>query len=148
MREKELSKTFGTSEGLENKIKKEIMFSGDYAQLLARLESKRYRKPRIEKFLFYILLGITKSHYKKMSKTNAPLKVLGVNTLVKNNVLSLLTKSKTKLIVQNKDTNKLTKKQALILSYDQKATDIFSICTNDLLNKDFKTGLHTIKPQT
>ena len=142
---KELSQIFGIDEGFENKIKHNINLAKTYNELLISLESKRYRKTRIEKMLYYILIDLTKTNYNKLSKINAPLKVLAINDLSKNDLLHLISKTKTKLITKNKDYNSLSKKHLLLSQYDQKATNIYSICTSQPLNKDLQTGLQIIK---
>ena len=49
------------SEGLENKIKHEVMYAETFAGLCAAVKSKRYAYSRIRRALFCAYLGLSKS---------------------------------------------------------------------------------------
>ena len=52
--EKDLSKIFGYTEGLEYFVKKQIQSSTIYSQFLDNMQTKRYRKARLQKLLLYL----------------------------------------------------------------------------------------------
>ncbi|MCQ2546531.1 MAG: nucleotidyltransferase family protein [Clostridia bacterium] len=56
---KELTYLYCIGEGLENKIKKEIVFAKSVDDLVERLTSKRYTASSIRRILMYILIGLT-----------------------------------------------------------------------------------------
>lgn len=56
----ELQNIFGANEGLGNKIKNEIRYSGNLKDLMDGMKSKRYTYTRITRLMSQILLGITK----------------------------------------------------------------------------------------
>lgn len=59
-----LSIYLDVDEGLDNKLKKEIMNSNDLSELIFNLKSKRYTYNRINRMLIHVLLGIRKSDNK------------------------------------------------------------------------------------
>ena len=59
--ESDLSIYLGVDEGLENKIKKEIVDASNLEELILKLKSKRYTYVRIKRMLIHILLGIKKT---------------------------------------------------------------------------------------
>ena len=72
--EKHLEKFLGVDEGLENKLKKEILVSNNYDELIENVVSKRYTKSRIKRMLVHILLGIEKED---MDVKNHKYRILG-----------------------------------------------------------------------
>lgn len=55
----ELTALYCIGEGLENKIKKEIVFAKSIDDIVERLTSKRYTASSIRRILMYILIGLT-----------------------------------------------------------------------------------------
>ena len=74
--EKHLEKYLGVDEGLENKLKKEIIYSNSLEELLDNVISKRYTKSRLKRMLLHILLGIEKDD---MNVKNHKYRILGFN---------------------------------------------------------------------
>ena len=90
--ENNLNAYLDVTEGLDNKLKKEILKVHTIKELLEHLKSKRYTYNRLNRMLIHILLGITKEDVK------TPLtyvKILGFNNrgqdYLKNNKPSLRT---------------------------------------------------------
>ena len=54
----ELSRIYCMGEGLENKLKKEIVRSGSLEELLAAVVSRRYTESAVRRLLIYVLLGL------------------------------------------------------------------------------------------
>ncbi len=78
MTEKNLERFLGVDEGLENKLKKEIVQSNNYREFLDRIISKRYTRSRLKRMCVHILLGILKED---MNATLEKAKILGFNKL-------------------------------------------------------------------
>ncbi len=74
--EKHLEKYLGVDEGLENKLKKEIINSNSFEELLDNIISKTYTKSRLKRMLLHILLGIEKED---MNVKNHKYRILGFN---------------------------------------------------------------------
>lgn len=78
MTEENLSKYQTVDEGLDYKIKKEIIKSTNYEELIDRLKSKRYTYNRINRMLNHILCGFTKEIKKDCRKLDY-IRILGFN---------------------------------------------------------------------
>lgn len=85
----ELAKICGVSEGLEHKIKKEVLYAKNIDDLIKSIKSKRYTYSRISRILCCILLGITKSKLRAVINETPKVKLLGINK-EKTQILSLL----------------------------------------------------------
>lgn len=72
----DLSVYLGVDEGIENKLKKEILKSESLDQLILNIKSKRYTYVRIKRMLMHILLGIKKCDMDEICKA---VRVLGFN---------------------------------------------------------------------
>lgn len=67
----------GVDEGLENKLKKEILNAKSYQELLNLVKSKRYTISRLKRMFIHILLGIEKID---MDLIQTSYKILGFNS--------------------------------------------------------------------
>ena len=74
--EKDLSIYQTVDEGLENKIKKEILNSNNLDELIKRVKTKRYTYNKIKRMLIHILCSFTKEEKEKYSDIKY-LQVLG-----------------------------------------------------------------------
>lgn len=54
----ELSKIYRMGEGLENKLKKEIIKAGNLGELISAVVSKRYTEAAVRRLLVYVLMGM------------------------------------------------------------------------------------------
>jgi predicted nucleotidyltransferase len=59
----ELRATVSASEGLENRLIRALDGAFDMPSLLAALETKRYTKTRVRRFLLHVLFGITRERF-------------------------------------------------------------------------------------
>ena len=75
-----LSKYQTVDEGIENKIKKEIVESETIPDLITRLKSKRYTYSRISRMLIHILCNFTKEKAKAMNNIEY-IRILGFSSL-------------------------------------------------------------------
>jgi len=140
MSSKEMKNIFGIVEGIENLIKKSFQNMEQIETIKDTLSSKRYRLSRINKILLYLLLDVKKRDYAKIKKSTPVTKVLAINKNKKNLISLFLKHENIKLILSNKDYNCLNPEQTLSVLFDQKASDLYSICTNTNLNTDKTVG--------
>ena len=78
--EKNLDRFLGVDEGLDNKIKKEILNSHNIDELINNVKSKRYTNSRLKRMFLHILLGIEKEDIKIK---NTQYRILGFNSIGK-----------------------------------------------------------------
>ena len=78
MIEKDLSIYQTVDEGIESKLKKEIVKATSYDDLINRVKSKRYTYNRINRMLTHILCGFTKEMKKKCQSLDY-IRILGFN---------------------------------------------------------------------
>lgn len=131
----------GVTEGLENKLYDEINNSNNYNELIQNVKSKRYQLSKIKRILINIILDISKEDYLYLNTDkNCYAHIIAINPSIKNVLLSQLTKSSTIPIITSLNDNILnnlddTIKKSLLL--DIKASNIYSIFSNDKINKDY-----------
>lgn len=144
MSKEELKNIVGVTEGLENKIIKELSSSFNYDEYIHKLKSKRYELSKIKRIVINILLNTTKNDFITLKNSNSNYAhVLALNH-DKKELLSYLSKSSNIPIItslNSKTLNKLTDNQAELLSYDLLASNIYSILVKNNLNKDYTNRL-------
>ena len=133
------------TEGLENKIYNAINISNNYDEFIHNIKSKRYQLSKIKRILIYILLDISKEDFLQLNNsTNAYIHILTINSNIKNSLLSLINKkSKCKIFTSIND--KILNSQSEIvkksLALDIKASNIYSILSDQNINKDYTNKL-------
>lgn len=125
----ELAEICGVNEGLENKIKSEILNAISIDDLIKRVKSKRYAYSRISRILCCALLDIKKSDLHRAMESVPNVKMLAIN---KNS--SDLLKQLKNYFVSSTECDEITKK-------DIKATEIYSIFSELTGNEDYTTPL-------
>lgn len=97
-------------------------------EICSALESKCYRKSRINKLLLVPLFDIKKDFVKLLEKPYA-VNVLAISKSKKKFLSSLIKEASTTLVVSLSDLNKLTPENSVFIKQNQKGTDIFNICS-------------------
>lgn len=117
--DKDLSKYLTVDEGIEYKLKKEIINAVDIDDLVLKVKSKRYTYNRIRRMLIHILIGLTKKD--KQNYTLNHIKILGFDKTGKDYLKTV----KSDLIIQRKisDTD-------IAQKYELTASLIYDILTN------------------
>lgn len=132
------------TEGLENKILKEINNSNSYEEFAQNIKSKRYQLSKIKRMLVNILLNITKTdlnyaidnkvgyaHILACSENGKSL----LSEISKNSNIDLITSLNQKIMDNlSADTKKY-------LKFDILASNIYSIIHNDNIQKDYTNRL-------
>lgn len=116
-------------EGLGDKIKKEIIESTSYDDLIIRVKSKRYTYTKINRMLNHILCGFTKEIANK-TKEIEYIRVLGFNE-VGQNYLNKIKKDVDIPIISN-----FSKNKSLMMQMEFTATACFSSTLNEKEKKE------------
>ena len=132
----ELENIQGITEGLENKIKKEIRYHDDYKGFVSSVKSKRYTMTAIERGLNHILMSIDKKEVEEAFENEMwYTRVLALN----DGGAFVLKKAKEKAGI--KILNNINKEEKLpeLFKYDIMASDIYNIITGKDMykNSDF-----------
>lgn len=128
------------TEGLENKIKKEIIKSTNYKEFIFKLKSKRYELSKIKRILINILLGITKQDFNDIKDNKANYAhILAFNHNKKDLLSYISKKSSIPLItsINKKTFSTLNTLQKKSLEIDIYSSNICSILNNTNMNKDY-----------
>ena len=129
------------TEGLENKIYNEINNSSSYDEFIQNVKSKRYQLSKIKRIMIYIILNITKTDFLELNTyDNVYAHILAINQNKKDVILSLLSERSNSLIITSLNSNLIKKQNELIkksLLLDIKSTNIYSVLSNDKINKDY-----------
>ena len=132
------------TEGLENKIFKEINNSKSYEEFVKNIKSKRYQLSKIKRMLVNILLGITKDDMKYALKNKIGYAhVLSCSKNGKELLSHISKKSALELItsINNNTLDNLPNDTKKFLKYDILASNIHSILSNDKIQKDYTNRL-------
>ena len=127
-----LKEYLGVNEGIENKLKKEIIYSKDLNEFILRVKSKRYSYNNISRMLLHIVCKIKKEDNDLNLKY---IRVLGLS----DNGKKILKESKKNINMPiitkyKKEYNKLFKN-------DYKANLIYSLITNYDIKNEFKSSI-------
>ncbi len=125
----ELSKIYSITEGLENKLQKNIRTSSNLDELKNSLKSKRYTHTRISRVLTHTLTNLTKNNFNKILSSQKPFaRVLAFNQKG-SKLIKILKKEDSVSLPIITNINKeedLIKKSKDIIRYDIISTDIFN----------------------
>ena len=130
----------GVSEGIENKIKKEIIDVYSYEDYIFKLKSKRYELSKIKRILINILLNIKKADFDKLKSEDANYAhILAFNHNKKELLSNLANNSKIPVLtsLNKKNISILNSKQKELLNFDIYSSNIYSSLNKTKLNKDY-----------
>lgn len=129
------------TEGLENKIYDELSNSLTYDDFIKNIKSKRYQLSKIKRILNNILLNITKENFIKLQNLDKYYAhVLAINPIRKKEILSYITKNSSIYVIASlneKQLKELDSSSYESLELDIHASNIYSIFSNDTINKDY-----------
>jgi predicted nucleotidyltransferase len=132
----ELAKICGVNEGLEYKIKKEVLVSNSTDELIQNIKSKRYTYSRISRILCCILLEITKAKLRALINDTPKVKLLAINK-EKALILSLLNN----YYISPLDAEQGTVSTRLSSETNVLSTQIYSIFSDVIGDEDYTLGL-------
>ena len=140
---RDLKKINGIQEGLENRLKKAVLSTGNIEKLISMTKSKRYTRTRIQRIIIHSLFSLTKREVQTFNK-NGPLycRVLGMTKKGKKILQKSKLNSKLPIVQQLKKfyrhNTMLGNEIALdMLNYDIMATDLYVLAYN---RGDLRTG--------
>lgn len=140
MNKNDLKEINGVSEGIENKLKKEICNSYSYDEFLFKIKSKRYELSRIKRILVNILLNISKEDFNLLKENNSNYAHILAFNHDKKDLLSHISNTSNIPVISslnNKTLSYLNKYQKLSLDTDIYASNIYSMLINQKINKDY-----------
>lgn len=114
----DLSIYLDVNEGIENRLKKGLLETNSYDELLEFLKTKRYTYNKLNRMIVHILLGIKKDDAKLPLDT---LKILGIN----KNGQNYLNKIKKNITIP------FNNKQSKIYEYEMKASLLYDLLTGE-----------------
>ncbi len=123
MTKNEIANLPDVNEGLENRIYEAARKAKTLIELFALIKSKRYTLSRIRRIIYCALLGITKSDLKLSPEY---IRVLGA-TKKGTEILKKMKKTCQLPIIM--DFSSLNEKNSRLAELEEKATDIFFLCT-------------------
>lgn len=119
----ELKKIYTMTEGLEFRLKQQIINASSYEDFINKIKTKRYTRTRLQRLLLYVLLNITNEDYNNY--TPEKFRILAMNQTGRK----YLSKIQDGSFITN-----VTKKDALDFYYEIKGTRIYNTLTNQRLN--------------
>lgn len=131
IKNKELSNILDVDEGIENKLKKEILNSYSIDDLISKIKSKRYSYNRLKRMLLHILTNTEKTYDTKVKY----IRVLGFN----KNGIKLLKDVKKKIDIPI--ITKYLKKYDSLFNDDVKASKIYSLITDYDYNNEYQSSI-------
>jgi predicted nucleotidyltransferase len=131
-----IAKICGVNEGLEHKIKNEVLISNSLDELILNIKSKRYTYSRISRILCCILLDITKSKLRLLINDPPKAKLLGIKK-EKALILSLLNN----YYISPLDAEKSTESTRISSETNVLSTQIYSIFSDFIGDEDYTLGL-------
>ena len=133
-----LSNIKDITEGLENKLKKEIIECTSYEDFINSLKSKRYQMSKIKRILINILLDITKSDFSYAINNNVLYAhILKANDNGKKLISKISKNSNITLITSANKTDNLNNDIKKYFNIDIKAQNIYEIASKSKINKDY-----------
>lgn len=123
--------------GILNLIEKNIFNFNNFEDLINAIQSKRYKKVRIKRFIFNYLLNITEEIKKLYLNTPTYIKVLAFDEIGIKILKEIKDKSNLKIITKNKDVLKLENDEIEKYNLEKKARKIYKLLTNSNQNEKF-----------
>ncbi len=130
------------TEGLENKIYDEINNSNSYDEFIQNIKSKRYQLSKIKRIMLYILLNISKDDFSNFKDfNNIYAHIIAIKSNNKAKILSLLNSKSSIPIITSLSKLDVKGKIKKSIDLDIKASNIYSIISNNKINTDYTNKL-------
>ena len=136
--EKDLSIYQTVTEGIDQLMKKEIINSNSYSELLDKLKSKRYTQNKIQRMLLHILVGFTKDMAKQYNDITY-IRLLGFS----NKGRTYLNKIKKEIDIPI--ISKINRNKDPMLDFEIQTTKIYALTSNsskELIEEEYKNHLN------
>ena len=123
--------------GILNLIKKNIHSVNSIEELAEKIQSKRYKKVRIKRFIYNYLLNINNKTKEIYSKDIEYITVLGFNKKGQELLKEIKNKTNIEIITTNKSTQNLSDFQKNKFEIEQKSRKIYKLFTNNINKTEF-----------
>lgn len=123
--------------GILNLIKKNIHSVNSIEELAEKLQSKRYKKVRIKRFIYNYLLNINKEIKDIYSKDIEYITILGFNKKGQELLKEIKNKTSLEIITTNKSTQNLSDFQKNKFEIEQNSRKIYKLFTNNKNQTEF-----------
>lgn len=123
--------------GILNLIKKNIHSVNSIEKLAEKIQSKRYKKVRIKRFIYNYLLNINKEIKEIYSKDIEYITVLGFNRKGQELLKEIKNKTNLEIITTNKSTQNLSDFQKNKFEIEQKSRKFYKLFTNNKNKTEF-----------
>lgn len=138
--EKDLSKYHLVEEGIDKKIKEEIINANTYDDFINRIKSKRYTYNKLQRTLNAILCNFTKEDAKKWREISY-IRLLGFNQNGKRYLNSIKKEMDIPII------SKMTKNKEEMLAYELETTKVYALSLpfekqKELIEKEYKNKIN------
>ncbi|MDT3697956.1 MAG: nucleotidyltransferase [Thermincola sp.] len=131
-----LAEMYDVTEGLENRIYEIARTAKSVGDLLRKTKTKRYTWTRLQRILTYIMLDYTKSLAQAFDQTGPLyLRILGLSDKGRQILKTVKKKGSLPVITRTAPFLKTRDELALMLQFDVKATDIYSLLIPSLLRQ-------------
>lgn len=128
----DLSKYLSVDEGIESRLKKEIINAANLEDYIIKIKTKRYTYNRISRMLIHILIGLTKED-KNTLKKNEYIRILGLSDMGQKHI------NKIKKEINLPITSKFTSINSKIKDYELKCASIYKLLTStDVLKFEYQ----------
>ncbi|MCD8309391.1 MAG: nucleotidyltransferase family protein [Clostridia bacterium] len=135
-----IKRTFGCTEGLENKLKNEASKCKSADEIIAAATNKRYTSARIKRILCANLLELYHDDSKAFLDAELYLKPLAVKIEKADEILSALSRSPYPVVIRKNDTRALSEQALKCLGKDDFADETRAIiCGEQIYNYTLKT---------
>ena len=141
-----LSKIYGITEGLENRIIRSAGESFTFADIVSCVKTKRYTQTAIQRALLHTILNITAEDMRKISSLgpNHYIRVLGFKRSSADLLSEICKKAVLPVITNVKSRDLLSETGKFMLLKESSATDIYSLVSPDISRR--KIGLDITEP--
>lgn len=123
--------------GILNLIRKNIYSVNSIEELAEKIQSKRYKKVRIKRFIYNYLLNINNDIKEFYSKDIEYITVLGFNENGQNLIKEIKNKSKLEIITTNKSAQNLSAFQKNKFEIEQNSRKLYKLFTNNRNEAEF-----------
>ena len=128
--------------GILNLIKKNIFSVNSIEELAEKIQSKRYKKVRIKRFIYNYLLNINNEIKEMYSKDIEYITVLGFNKKGQELLKEIKNKTNLEIITTNKSTQNLSDFQKNKYKIEQNSRKLYKLFTNTKNETEFISFLH------
>ncbi len=134
--ELDLSPYDGYEIGIDQRINKLLRSTTDYKDFLDQAKTKRYSRWRIARLLLHHQLAMDRNSVRASIENQKTYQVLAFSE-AGTDYLRLAKASSTKLLTNYKQIKNLSTDQQRILSFEERATDLWSVLTGTEMGRDY-----------